>query len=809
MAILTLALGIGANTAIFGVLNAVLLRNLPVKKPQELVLFGKGEWVGASDTLPDGNWQLFSYSFYREFRASNRVFSNVAAISSVLCTTHGRVASEASLEKINVELVSGSYFHTLGVNPILGRGLTEGDDQTPGAHPVAVASYSWWQRRFAQTPRIPGERVTIGATIYTVIGVAPSGFFGVTVGQSPDLWIPLTMEKEISPGWNGLDNNLFQSLYVIARRKPGVSLEQASANTNLVFKQILRGYVGARPSPKELRSIQHAGIELRPAATGLSPLRREFSSALEILMAVVGLVLLIACANVANLLLARASSRRREMAVRMSMGADRSRLIRQLLVESGLLGITGAVLGALFAWRVSDLLIRMVSPESQPIPIGVALDAQVLGFTMAVAIATVLLFGVAPAFHTTRLELSPALKEGRGVVGGKTRNRLSRGLIVGQVSISLTLLMGAILFLRSLNNLMNVDTGFDKQNVVIIGVDPGASGYRVDGRLESMMERVEERVGSLPGVHGASFAFSIFGDGWTDAVTVPGRPKSESDPDVFHDIVGPEYLKAIKTPIVLGRDLSLRDTSASKKVVVVNETMARTYFPNGSPIGRTFSVGNDPEWQNIEIAGVARDAKYLGLGQKQMPAAFYPHSQHGLFLYTLVARYTGDPRSVSAEIRSAIHSIDPNLPVGDSTTLKRLVQESVLNQRLVAQLSTFFGLLAAFLSCVGIYGVVSYGVALRTNEFGIRMALGAERANVLRMVIREALRLVVMGAALGVVLAVASGRLVESQLFGLKSHDPLAMGVALAAMVAVALFASYLPARRAMRIDPVVALKYE
>ncbi len=808
VAIVTLALGIGANTAIFSLLNAALLRKLPVPHPQQLVLFGKGEEVGSEDSLPDRSWQVFSYPFFREFRQQNRVFSDVAAIDSILFKIPARVAGGTSLEKIHIELVSGSYFHTLGVNPVLGRCLMDSDDQVPGGHPVAVASYSWWQRRFANSPQIAGTTITIDSVVYTVIGVTPSDFSGVTVGQSPDLWIPLAMEKEISPGWNGLEKKLFQSLYLIGRLKPDISPQQASANTNVLFKQILREYVGPRPSPKELSSIEHASIDLTPAATGFSPLRRQFSPALEVLMALVVLVLLIACGNIANLLLARATSRRREMAVRMSIGADRLRLIRQLLVESGLLALVGASLGVLLAWGASGLLLAMSASEVPPIRVNVVQDAGVLGFTVAAAILTVLLFGVAPAFYATQLELAPALKEGRGIFG-TARNRLSHALVAGQVALSLMLLAAAGLFLRTLVNLMNVDTGFDKKNVLIIEIAPNAIGYRVGPRLENMMERVEERVGSSPGIQGASFVFSIFGGGWTDPVVVPGRPRSENDPDVFQNIVGSDYLSTMKIPLLFGRALNRQDTFASPRVAVITETMARTYFPGVSPIGRTFSIGDSPEWQNVQIVGVCKDARFYSLKQSPMPAAFYPHSQHGLFLYNLVAHYSGNPKAVIPEIRKAIHSVDPNLPIGNVITVERQIKDSLLNKRLVAQLSVVFGLLAAFLSCVGIYGVVSYGTARRTNEFGIRMALGAERPSVLRMVIFEALRLVFAGVIFGLLLTIASGRLIQMQLFGLKAYDPLSLGSALLAMVLVALIASYIPAQRATRIDPIVALRYE
>jgi predicted permease len=808
--VLTLAFGLGANTAIFSVLDALMLRKLPVTEPQQLELFGKGQWVGGLDALPNRSWQLFSYPFFREFSQTNEAFSDVAAIDSIMFGAHGRVAGGANLEKIDTELVSGTYFKTLGVNPVLGRMLTSADDQTPGAHPVAVASFSWWQRRFGGDPSVVGKTITIGATMYSIIGVAPPEFFGATVGQSPDLWIPLAMEKEISPGWNGLDQPLaFQTLYLIGRRKPGVSVEQASANTNLLFKQILREYVGPQPGPKQLDDIQHAQIELTPAATGLSQLRQRFSSPLRILMAVVALVLLVACANVANLLLARTATRRREIALRMSLGATRLRLIRQLLVESVLLVFFGAVLGVWLAWWTIRVLTTTAVGAANIHP---SLGGPILAFAVAVSALTVLLFGTAPALYATRFDLAPALKPGRGAMPAESRNRLSRGLIVGQVALSLVLLVGAGLFLRSLMNLMSVDTGFDKQNVLVMGIDPGGAGYQPDERLEAVMTQVEERVSSLPGIRASSFAFFVFnGGGWMTPVAVPGRLDTGSNPDVDHIFVGPQYLDAMAMPVVLGRGLSSQDTKSSRKVAVINETMVRSYFGGSSPLGRTFSIiGDAPDSQNVEVVGVVKDAKYKDLQEDPTPVAFYPHSQHaGTFLYSFVVRCSGNPKLLAPEIAAAIRQVDPNLPVDDFTTLSAIVDDSVSDHRMVAQLCTFFGLLAVFLSCIGIYGLMSYGVARRTSEFGVRMALGAQRRNVLWLVLKETLWLVVIGLALGLMLAPVVSRLATSLLFGLNSYDPLTIGLAMTAMLSVALLAGYIPARRATRVEPMVALRYE
>jgi len=811
--VLMLALGIGANTAIFSLLNAILIRNLPVRQPGQLVFFGAPEGSGSTSFFPGGPTWAFSYPFFREFRQKNQAFSEVAAIQSFLVAAHGRVAGGSELEAIRVELVSGTYFDTLGVNAILGRTLTDADDQTPGGHPIAVASYSWWQTRFATDPGIVGKTVTIGPAVYTVIGIAPKDFFGMTVGQSPDLWIPLAMQKEICPDRNGLADNRFRSLHMVGRLKPGVIEQQAQFQTDSLFRDILHEYAGSQPSQHRLDQIQEARIELTPAATGRSRLRRVFAFPLQILMAIVVFVLLIACANVANLQLARAAARQREIAVRMSLGADRRRLLRQLIAESALLGALGAVLGVAFAWSACRLLLAMVSTGSGIIPLQIAPDAHVLAFTVAVTVLTVFLFGTAPALRATRLDLAQSLKAARGVLSRGMRTRLARGLVAGQVALSLVLIAGAGLFLRSLSNLSDIDVGFDRHNVLRLRLDLPAAGYQMDQRMTSVMNLIEERVGATPGIDRASFALSVFdGGGWSqDDVTVPGRPSTDDDPRVDLNLVGLQYFDVMKMPIVFGRALSQRDNDASPRVAVINETMARTHFAGSSPLGRTFNVGEDADFQNLEVVGVVKDAKYMNPEEEQMPAAFFPHQQHHRkeFLPYFVARYTGDPAVIGPAIGKAISDIDPNLPVSDVRTLAQMVDDFALNRRLVAELSTFFGILAALLACIGIYGVVSYGVTRRTNEFGIRVALGAQRGTVLWVVLRETLLLAIAGVVIGLALALAASKLVESLLFGVKPSDPLAIGFAIVAMTVVALLAGYLPARRATRIDPLPALRYE
>jgi predicted permease len=801
IAVLVLALGIGANTAIFTLLNAVLLRSLPVQHPEELVLFGDGEWGGSANGLPNRNWKLFSWNMYREFQQHNRVFSDVAALGSAYFGMHGRITGSQEPEKINVELASGTFFRTLGVKPFLGRLLEAVDDGAPGASPVAVASYAYWQRRFGESTAMLGTAVTMNETTYRIVGVAPKGFFGAIVGQQPDLWVPVTMWGQISPGWTGVTNNLFQSLYLFGRLKPGVSREQASANVNLLFQQMVHSYAGPQPSPKQLDGIRQARVELTPGGAGVSHVGRQYFSPLLILMAAAGIVLLIACTNVANLLLARAAARQQEFAIRRSIGAARKQLVEQLLIEGALLGATGAALGLALAWGAGKLLLAMVTAGGDVMALDLIPDASILGFTVALTVCTVLLFGVVPALRATR---SDVLRQGRGVA----HNRLASGLIVGQVALSLALLCGAGLFLRSLVNLMHVDIGFDDRNVMTAWVD--APGYRADARLHTMMEHVQDNVSAIPGVRAAAFAFSTFnGMEWTQLVKVAGRPVNDHDPSVHHSIGGYQFLDAMGMRILAGRGLTREDTAMSPKVAVISETMAREFFPGISPIGKHFSIGADAPWQNIEVVGVVNDAKYIAVTEKTEPAAFYPETQHDGFLSSLVIRYSGDSGSLVRQVRSAVAAVDPGVLVTEFKPLDEIVARSMTQQRILAQLSTAFAILAALLACVGIYGVMSYGIARRTNEFGIRMAMGAERRNVLGLVLREAIALAAIGVMCGLAIALASGRLVNGVLFGLQPRDPIAIGIATALMIAVTLGAGWVPARRATRIDPMVALRHE
>ncbi|MBZ5592649.1 MAG: ABC transporter permease [Acidobacteriia bacterium] len=813
VAVLSLALGIGGNTAIFSLMNAVMLRSLPVQEPDRLVLFGAGRAVGITDSLPDKSWQLFAYPFYREVQRKNQVFSGVTAMMSLPNDVRTVVQGARASEPVHTRLVSGTYFSVLGVTPVAGRTFTDAEDQTPGANPVAVMSHSWWQRRFGRDPSVVGKTLTIGSTVYKIIGVTPPEFFGTTVGESPDLWIPLAMNGQVPPGWGGekaTRDPSFQSLYILARLRPGVGAAQAGSQVNLIFKQSLHQRVGSHPSEEELRGIRRALIEITPGGRGLSEIRQQFSMSLRLLMAAVSLVLLIACANIANLLLARAASRQKEIAVRLSIGASRLRLIRQMLTESVLLAVLGGVVGVAFAGWAGQFLVWMVSTGAEPLPLRVAPDAPVLIFTTLLAVATGILFGLAPALRATRVELSSSLKEGRSSVSARSRNMLARALIVSQVALSAVLLIGAGLFVRSLVNLRNVDTGFNKENVLLVGVDVPSLGYEGDDpRLTSLYRQVEQRVNNVPGVRSTSFSFFTFQEGaWTMVAHPQGRTPPVNQPEVHNNVVGPGFFATMGLPITLGRGFGLNDTATSPKVAVINETMARRYFPGGSPIGLHFGFSQEHSG-DFEVVGVVKDAKYESLRERPTPMAFYPYAQRVQYLGELSVRYAGDPHAIVPAIRRAFAEVNGNLPITGVRTLAEQVDNALVGEKLIARLSSFFGLLALLLASIGIYGVLSYAVARRTSELGLRMALGAPRSNVVWLVMRDVLPLVTIGLAIGVPAAVSLERLASGLFYGLSDIDPLSIAAGIGILAVVAGVAAYLPARRASLVDPSTALRYE
>jgi len=813
IAVLSLALGIGANTAIFSLIDALMLRALPVFEPERLVLFGNADSAGISIGFPDSSTDLFSYPTYREIRERTQSFSDIAAVHSFPSRVHGVVhagGSTGELEQVKAQMVSGTYFSVLGVNAHLGRVLTANDDITPGGHPVVVASHSWWQRRFASNPSVIGSTVSIDKTTYTIIGVAPRDFFGTTVGDSPDIWVPLSMEEQLPPGFKGLTNRMFQSLYLIGRLKPGTSVEQAGAETNLLFKQVLQEYSGAQPSEKRLQDIQQARIELTPAGRGLSELRREFSLPLKILMIVVGVVLLIACANIANLLMARAAARVQEFTIRVALGASAARIGRQLLTESLLLALVGGAAGVLLGSWGSSALVSMVSTGPQALPLNVEPDLRVLLFTVVLSILSAVVFGTAPAIRASRVELNASLKSNRASSSAITKSLVGKTLLVSQVALSLLLLVGAGLFVRTLVNLQRVDAGFNQEQVLLFQIDTDAIGYKQDSRLVQLYRDVEARVSSIPGVRAASFSMFAFNQGgWNAPASTRADSSSAGTVQIGNNSVGPDFFEAMGLPLLAGRGFGAQDTESSPKVAVISEAMAQRMFPNSSPLGKRFGMGGPEHSEDIEIIGVVKDAKYGNLMEEPRPMAYYPYSQSIIFLSNLEVSFSGEPGAITAETRRAIKDVHRDLPIVDAVRMSEHVGRSLVQQKLIARLSSFFGVLALLLACIGLFGIMSYSVTKRTNEIGIRMALGAGRADVMRLVLREGMTPVIIGVAIGLPAAIMGARLIATLLFGLQPSDPLTISVATVLLLGVAALAGYLPARKASRVDPMTALRCE
>ncbi|HET8966176.1 MAG TPA: ABC transporter permease, partial [Candidatus Acidoferrum sp.] len=771
VALLSLALGIGANTAIFSLIDALLLRSLPVKNPQELVIFGDGSNNGISDSFPDNT--LYSYPFFREMQKRNEVFTDVAASSSLLNLAHGTVEGHSVPEPMHIKLVSGSYFPTLGVEAVIGRLLNQADDQVKDAHPVAVLNYVWCKRSFGSAPNVLGKKVTVGSTVFTVVGVAPPEFFGNEVGESPDMWIPLAMQKEIPPGHDGYADAMSESLHLIARLKPGVGMAEAGANVNVLFRQILKGLPNVPLTAENMKELENSSVDLHSFSLGFSRLRVKFSEPLKILMAVVALVLLIACGNIANLLLARSTARARELAMRQALGARRLRLIRQLLTESMVLAFAGGALGVGLAMMANRLLLRMIS-GGDPLPLKVPLDLRLLLFALAVTLATALLFGTAPALRATELPLTDSLKEGRVSAGLGSKHRLAKTLIISQVALSLVLLTGAGLFLRSFINLTRVDTGFNRDGVLLFQLDPASAGYRAgDARLNTIYQQIEDRVGTLPGVRGASFSLFTFDEGtWNNSIWVEGYMDGHQDRTVHHNVVGNGYFEAMGIPVLEGRTFESRDTASSQRVGVISESMARNLFPKGSPIGRHYGSHDPQNASTIEVIGVVKDVKVHGVDEELQYVDYLSRAQIDFFyLNDLEIRYSGSESAVLNAVRQSIQDADPHLAISSVKSLETQVAESMPNQRLIAQLSAFFGMLAVFLSSLGIYGLMSYVVTRRTNEIGIRMALGGKRSDMLWLVMREILLLLAIGVGIGIPATLASGRVISSMLFGLRGTD--------------------------------------
>jgi len=793
VAVLSLALGIGANTAIFSLLDAVLLKMLPIQKAEELeVITIRGHTKAA----------IFSYPAFRNMRQHNEVFSDVFARTTVPVA----VVTAGSTGRATAELVSGNFFTALGTRAALGRLLTDQDDRTPMGHPVAVLSYSFWTHRMAADTAVIGKVIRIDNFPFTVVGVAPRGFFGVEVGSVPDVWVPMMMQPQVFGGHPGFDDPHWGWMDLMARRKPGLNEAQAMAGLDVTFQQMLQD---AETSALFGKS-KDVHIGLIPGGKGMSRLREQFESPLVILMAVVGMVLLIACANIANLLLARASARGREIAVRLALGAGRIRLLRQLLTESTLLGLMGGLLGMMFAWWGTQLLLRFLPRNRIPLTLEVTPDLRLLFFGLAISIATGVLFGLAPALQATKPGLAPALKDERSpAAAGMLRLGLRKLLVVAQVALSLLLLVGAGLFIRSLENIKAVDSGMHVESVLLASLNPALNGY-TPPQVRNFYQQLLARVEALPGVRSAALVEAplLSGDYSMVGMRVPGHADPPKGRSILINDVSPKFLETAGIQLLAGRDFGKQDTPTSGSVAIINEAAVRYFFGDENPIGKRVRLGRQ---EGMEIIGVAKDSKYRSLREETPRTAYldFDQQERASGERTLYVRTARDPIQLAAAVRREVQALDKDLPLYNVKTSAEQRDESLVEERLVATLCGFFSSLALLLACIGLYGVMAYGVARRTREIGIRMSLGAQRPAVLWMVFRETVLLVIAGVAVGIPAVLGVARLIRNQLFGVTPTDAGTITIATLVLLGIALLAGYIPALRAARVDPMVALRYE
>jgi predicted permease len=810
VAILSLALGIGANAAIFRLIDQVLLRTLPVRAPHELVMLAQqGEHMGNNMGS-----RMHSYPLYQDLQ------KKAEPLSQVLCRRlqPASIAVGQQTERVVAELVSGNYFTMLGVKPALGRVLnSREDDQVYQGHPVVVLSHGYWASRFARDPGVIGRTIRVNDYPMTIVGVSAEGFAGLDPAQSPQIRVPILMQAVMLPEWPWLhmDDRRSRWVQVFGRLKPGYTIDSAQAPLQALFAQV-RAYEVTLPEAKDWSAYDRqrflrGKLLVSGAAIGYSSLRNDFGTALIVLMSMVGVVLLIACANVANLLIARGFARQKEIAVRLSLGSSRGRLVRQLLVESLVLAGAGGLLGLGLGFAVTRGLIALVPSQSQPLLVSASPDLRTLAFTFALACVTGVVFGLLPALRASRPDPWTTLKDTTGSIAGARGSLLLRkGLVVAQVALSFLLLAGAGLFARSLQNLKATETGVALDNLVAFSVAPALSGYD-DARATLFYNELLERLGSAPGIKSAALADVpiLAGDEWDSSMGVEGhQAKDGEDLQAFMNAVSPGYFKTMNVPLLEGRDFRSGDAREEAAVAIVNRRFAEHYFPGRSAIGKHVGFGGGPGTKlTIEIVGVVGNALYEGPREGVHRQVFIPNWGKSAAVFYL--RTLTPTRTVYALVRDEVRRLDGGVPVYGMKTLEAQLDETLLTDRLIAMLSAAFGLLAAVLAAVGLYGVMAFLVARRARELGIRLTLGAQPAFVTWLVMREVLLLLVAGLAIGIPAAYAASRYVAGQLYGVPPHDPTVVGLTVTLLTAVSTAAGFIPARRAARIDPILALRAE
>ena len=833
IAVLTIALGVGANTALFSVVDAVLLKKLPVTQPDRLVLFdatwnsqkfGVGSYTGNNRRDPaTGLTGGTSFPLQTLARLREQAKDPQSAVTDVMAfsTVAMNLNTGAQVEMVDGQVVSGNYYSVLGVPAYVGRTLTDADDN-PAAAPAAMLSYRFWSTRFGSDPGIVGKQVSINNVPFTIVGVSPPGFDGtMQVGSTQDVSIPLAWEPQIAA-----ERSMTRAwwLRLMGRLKPGATAEEAKATLTPAFLQSVIEHRAVRQAllKTQLRTLEPGDYPKLGAVSGSQGemnSRNFLRKPLRLLFGVVALVLLIACANVANLLLVRASSRRKEIAVRIALGASRWRLIRQLLTESVLLAVVGGALGILFAlWIKNGLLIVTDWGGRGMSALPVQIDPRVLGFTLGLSLLTGIVFGLVPAVRTTSVDLTPTLKDTGRSSSAISRSWLARSLVVVQVSLSVLLLIGAGLLIRTLRNLQHVDPGFNTNNLLIFSVDPSLIGYKEE-KLVTLYQQLSNRIESVPGVSSATFSqhMLLSGSGTNSSVFIPGVNGPNGKPadigSAYIHSVRENFLQAMEIPLLRGRTITPQDDAHAPQVAVVNEAFAKKFLNGENPVGKRFGFDSDKP-DEIEIVGLVRDAKYTSQRDKTPPTVYQSWTQLLDFMNsgTFEVRTKGDPKTLVDSIREAVRQVEPNLPANNIKTQIEQADESLSMERMFAKLLTLFGLVALTLAAIGLYGVMAYSVSQRTHEIGIRMALGANRLNVLRMMLRQGMVLTVIGIAIGLIAAYVLAKYLESlttMLFGVEPRDPVTFAVIGVFLAVVALIACLVPARRATKVDPLEALRYE